>query len=252
MADLKLRIRLNEGRTGAPLEKMGDVTRQFERFLDSLAGDLGVESKRNAWLAVNFGNGSVRFDAAYQDEVPENVARKFNDCLAFVTDYDPDYEGTNGLVSEATLLEYGKIGACLDPDEVVSLGLFSIDEPRKRPKWRRIEYRRISRVRAAMETPLSSFGSVQGSLHSLFKEVASPYFTLRELSTGQLIRCSYSAELYPSVIRALEERTAVVHASGYLQYDRTKRAVGEMQVERIDKIEPLTDGEFSALFGLVS
>ena len=58
--------------------------------------------------------------------------------------------------------------------------------------------------------------------------------------------------MYKKVIEALEERNAVIHASGYLQYDRAKRTVSEMNVDRIDKVEPLTDDEVSSLFGIAS
>ena len=52
MADLKLRIKLNEGHTGVPLGKLGDVTHQFVNFLKSIVTDLGVELKQNTWLAT--------------------------------------------------------------------------------------------------------------------------------------------------------------------------------------------------------
>jgi hypothetical protein len=110
MAQIKLRLELNKGRTGAPLEKLGGVARQMESFLRALALDLKLEVKKGEWLAVNFRNSSVSWDVAYQVEVTEAQFRHFNQCVEFITDYDPDTEGTNALVSDATLLEYGKIG----------------------------------------------------------------------------------------------------------------------------------------------
>jgi hypothetical protein len=249
MAQIKLRIELNKGRTGAPLEKLGDVARQMERFLRALGADLNLESKRGEWLAVNFKNGSVAWDATYQNDVTDAQFRRFNQCVEFITDYDPETEGTNALVSDLTLLEYGRIGEHIDPDEVIGVGIYP--EGWKKLRWRRIEYRSTSRVRRAVETPIHSHGSVQGIMHSLVKGVVRPYFQIREFGSDQLIRCFYESYLYRDVHRALEHANAVVHATGYMQLDRARRTIDEMRVERLDRVEPLSDEEFRSLFGSV-
>jgi hypothetical protein len=247
MAQIKLRIEINKGRTGAPLEKLGDIARQMERFLRALATDLDLEIRAGEWLALKFTNGSVAWDAAYQSEVTDAQLRRFNECVEFVTDYDPDSEGTNRLISDLTLLEYGRIGECIDPDEIVRLGIYRPE--RKRLLWRSVEYRSASRIRRAVETPIYSYGSIQGIVHALIKEVGRPYFQIREFGNDQLVRCHYPNDLYSEVIRALEHRTAVVHATGQMRLDRARRAIEEMQVERLDRVEPLTDDEFLSLFG---
>lgn len=249
MAQIKLRIELNKGRTGAPLDKLGDIARQMDRFLQSLATDLRLSIRTGEWLAVNFKNGSVSWDAAYQTEVSDAELRHFNECIEFVTDYDPETEGTNGLISDATLLEFGRIGERIDPDEIIGVGIYPTDAQRKRLRWRRIEYRGASRIRRAIETPIQSYGSIQGEMHSLVKGAADPYFQIREFASTQLIRCYYKTDLYADIYRALEHRNAVVHATGYMHLDRSRRAVQEMRVERLDKVEPLTEDEFLSLFG---
>ena len=247
MAQIKLRIEINKGRAGAPLEKLGDITRQLDRFLRALASDLKMDVKRGEWLALNFRNGSISYDAAYQVDVPESKLRHFNQCIEFVADYDPDAEGLNGLVSDATLLEFGRIGERIDPDEAIGLGLYSPD--RKRLRWRRVEYRRASRIRQAMELPVQSYGSVQGVFHAWLKEATQPFFQLREFSTENLIRCFYKDDLYPRIIEGLQHRNAVVHASGQMKLDRAKRSVEEMRVERIDQVQALSDDEFRQFIG---
>jgi hypothetical protein len=248
MAQIKLRIELNKGRTGAPLDKLGDIARQMERFLRSLAADLKLEIRPSEWLAVNFKNGSVSWDSALQEEVAESDVRRFNNCIEFITDYDPETEGTNGLISDLTLLEYGRIGERIDPDEIIGVGIYPSNGQR-RLRWRRIEYRKAGRIRRAIEAPIYSYGSVQGEMHSLIKGVARPYFQLREFASNQLVRCFYESDLYADVHRALEHRNAVVHATGQMRLDRARRAVEDMQVERLDRVEPLTDEEFLSLFG---
>jgi hypothetical protein len=247
VAQIKLRIEINKGRAGAPLEKLGEITRQLDKFLRSLAMDLKLEVKRGEWLALNFRNGSISYDAAYQVDVPDSKVRHFNQCVEFVADYDPDAEGVNGLVSDATLLEFGRIGERIDPDEAIGLGLYSPE--RNRLRWRRVEYRKASRIRQAMEAPVESYGSIQGVFHAWLKEATQPFFQLRESSTESLVRCFYKDDLYPKIVEGLQRRTAIVHASGQMKLDRAKRTVEEMRVERIDQVEPLSEDEFRRFIG---
>ena len=248
LAQLRLRIELNKGRTGAPLEKLGELARQLERFLRSLAGDIEIDVKRGEWLAMNFKNGSVSYDAAFQNEVSESQFREFNRLIEFVADFDPETESTNGLVTDATLLEYGRLGEHIDPDEIVSVGLYP-GAGKRVTKWRQINYRKTNRVRRAIEAPVLSYGSIQGLLYSLTILGTPPVFRIREQATDNLVRCIYKPDLYPKIVAALRERNAIVHATGHMSLDRARRTVSEMNVERIDRIDPLTDDEFMSLFG---
>lgn len=249
MAQIKIRIELNKGRTGAPMDKLGDVSRQLERFLRAVADDLEIESKKGEWLAVNFANGSVNWDAALQTEVSESAFRRFNDSIEFLADYDPDTEGSNGLVSDVTLLEFGKIGTHLDPDEVILLGVYSSSKSKKPKKWRQISYRTTHRAKQAVETPIASHGSVQGIMHSLVKEGTAPHFTIRELATDLLVRCYYSPSMYEVVVDCLRDRTATVFVSGAIKYDRIKRQPDEVRVEHLERCKSLSREELHSFFG---
>src|SRR4051812_21862706 len=97
MAQLKLRIAMNKGRRGVPLEKLGDVARQFDRFLRTLASDLSIDVKKGEILADKFQNGSVMWDPAYQGDVSDATLRAFNRSIEFIADFDPESDGTNGI-----------------------------------------------------------------------------------------------------------------------------------------------------------
>jgi len=249
MAQIRLRVELNRGRTGAPMDKLADVSRQLERFLRALAADLSIEVKKGEWLATNFENGSVKWDAALQAEVKDTVFHRFNESVEFVADYDPETEGSNGLVSDATLLEYGRIGMHMDPDEIVCLGIYSTPTSKKPKKWRPISYRSTTKVRQAIESPIESYGSIQGIMHSWTKEGYSPNFQIRELSSDVLVKCTYRSELYPDVHASFKERTAVVFVTGAMKYDRVKRQVEELHAERLDRFASLSSEELKAFFG---
>ena len=107
------------------MSKLGKIAEQAEKFLKALASELSIEQRAGDWLAVNFKNGSVSYDAELQEEVTDGPqAQLFNKHLEFVTDYDPDREGANGMVAESTLVEYARIGMIIDPDEVVGIGIY--------------------------------------------------------------------------------------------------------------------------------
>jgi hypothetical protein len=247
MARIKVRFELNKGRIGAPLSKLGDISRQAEKFLRLLATDVKIAGKADEWLAVNFRNGSVSYDAEFQGEITPAEVDAFNRNLEFLADYDPDSEGTNGVVSQTTALEFARLGTLIDPDEVIGLGIYGRD--RVQLKWRRISYAQTAEMRAQLEAPVPAYGSVQGIIHSLQKEVRRPFFRVRELATDALVSCYYPTRLYGDVVDALRERTAVLHVAGDTVFDRVTRAMAELRVDRIDKARMLSSEEFEQFFG---
>ena len=66
MATIRVRFQLNKGRMGAPLSKLGKIAGQAERFLRALATDANIDQSSGEWLALNFDNGSVSYDAEFQ------------------------------------------------------------------------------------------------------------------------------------------------------------------------------------------
>ena len=247
MTRIRVRFELNRGRTGAPLSKLGDISKQAERFLKALANDLAIDAKAGEWLAVNFKNGSVSYDAEFQGEISGAEADAFNRGLEFLAEFDPGSEGTNGSVTQATVLEFARLGSIIDPDEVIGLGIYG--RGRTKPKMRLISYARTAEMRSEIETPILAYGSVQGIIHSLTKEVARPYFRIRELATGALVNCYYPGRLYDAVARALQQRTNVLHVDGQMKFDRTNRSITELVVERIETAKMLSPGEFEEFFG---
>ena len=63
MAHVKIRLVVNKGRHGAPLQKLGKISEQLEKFLRTLAADCNIETRPGEWVAANFTNSSVEYDA---------------------------------------------------------------------------------------------------------------------------------------------------------------------------------------------
>lgn len=247
MARLKVRFVFNRGRHGAPMAKLGKISEQAERFLRSLAADTQIETKPSEWLAANFANGSVEYDAEFHGDVNSGAAQAFVRAMEFMADYDPEAEGLNGIVSPTTALEYARIGTLIDPDEEIGLGIYPARGGS--PKWRAITYNRSISIRREMESPLPTHGAAQGILHAWFKEAKEPYFQLRELSTDALIKVIYPVRLYSSVAQAVQERATMLVVSGNMLFDRVTKTATELRADRIDPIRMLSTSEFEAFFG---
>lgn len=247
MAKFKIRFVINQGRHGAPLGKLGRISEQAEKFLRAISLDCGVQTKAGEWLASEFNNGSVEYDAEFQGSVSPADAEIFEKALAFLADYDPDREGLNGVVKESTALEYAKIGSLIDPDEVVRLGIY----PHRGGKliWRDITYSKAERIKAVVEMPLATYGSLQGIIHSWYKEAANPYFNMRELSSDALVRVEYAPRMYSRVADAVREKNTVVLAAGNCVFDRVSRSIERMKLDKLSETRILSPIEFDNLFG---
>lgn len=249
MARIKVRFVVNKGRHGAPTGKFGKISEQVERFLKSLAADCAIETHPGEWLAVNFGNGSVEFDAEFQGDVNLGAAQIFTRNLEFLADFDPESEGLNLAIRPATALEYARIGSLIDPDEEVGLGIYSLDAPLRPPRLRSITYRAAAALKREIEAPVVSYGSLQGILHAWFKEAREPYFQMRELSTDALVRVCYHPALYSDVAKAVQERTTMLMVSGNMLFDRVTRLAVELRADRIELMKMLSTAEFEEFFG---
>jgi hypothetical protein len=249
MARVKVRFVVNQGRHGAPMAKLGRISEQAEKFLKLLAADCDIETHPGEWLAVNFGNGSVEFDAEFQGDVNPGAAHIFARNLQLLADFDPDSESLNAAIKPATALEYARIGSLIDPDEQIGLGIYTPDAPSARPKWRSITYRAAAALKREIETPVPSYGSVQGILYAWFKEAKEPNFQLRELATNATVRVYYPSSLYADVAKAVQERTTMLMVSGNMLFDRATRTAVELRAERIELMKMLSTAEFEEFFG---
>lgn len=247
MARLRVRFRFNPGRTGAPMDKLGDFASQTERFLRSLARDLGVPAKKGGWLALEFTNDSVAFDGQLSEAVPAAVVARGNEALELITGDDPIAACDKGLIDYTTAAEFSKVGLVLDADERFLIGVYENGES---PQWREVTYAHAAELRRLLSAPIVAYGSAQGVMHAWHSGATPPFFQLRELATGDLVRCEYPPQLHAKVLRAHEQlEKTVVHVYGRIRWDRTKNHILEIVADDIELTQPLTDIEFHRLFG---
>lgn len=229
------------------MAKLAKIAEQTERFLRVFAGDLGLDVKPGDWLAADFQNSSVEFQAEFPKEVPASVAQFFSTGLEVLADFDPENEGLNGRVSDTAALEYSRIGTVLDPDEIIRMGIVRPDG--KTPKWRDITYSSLSSIRRELEQPVTAQGSVQGIVHAWFKEAKEPHFQLRELATDDLLRVFYDDKLYAQVAKAVQERNTTLIVDGRITYDKVTKKALDLRAERISAMAMMSHQEFEEVFG---
>jgi hypothetical protein len=88
MATLRIKLVLNEGRIGIPLEKLAGIATDTKEFLAMLATDLDLPGEE--WIAVNFENGSVIFDCERIALDVESCARGRRGLRAILAWPDPE------------------------------------------------------------------------------------------------------------------------------------------------------------------
>jgi hypothetical protein len=252
MALLRARFKFNPGRHGAPLDRLGEFTAQAEKFLRSMAADVGVSPKKGDWLALNFKNSSVEFTAEYAKSLSDELAMKGQMAIDAVASESPMEAYNSGLVSVGTLAEFSKLSKSMQQDEYFQIGVLRSDEETEPSKWEDVSYTKLTNIRRLLELPLTTHGSVQGVIEVWhFSSSDGPFFVLRELGTGARVHCNYKAEIRRKIHVATQRENAVIHAYGRMDWERATNAIIKMDVDDVEEATPLTSGEFDSLFGSV-
>lgn len=247
MATLRVRIELNKGRIGIPMDKLAKLTEETQKFLDMVGEDVEIEPEKGRWLATDFEEGSLCFTAKYVGEPDRIKVDKYNDALEFALTLDPDQIERDGPLRIVTLLQYSKIANPIDPDEVVGFGLYRNEKDA--PDWHYLNKDVSQKISARIETSVEYHGSVQGIIHSFYKEAKPPYFHIRELSTNELIKCFFSIEKYSAIIAALEKKEAIILVSGQFKASRVDREIEHLRVKRLETAPELSEEDFERFFG---
>jgi hypothetical protein len=231
---LKVRIVLNKGRHGVPLDKLPKILAEIREFLHDLSTDLGIEDD-SGWQGVDFRNGSLDFAAVKNSLVDDAKYLTFQQSARNVILNQPD-----DRISRRTRSQYAKIATPIDADEVVDIGLpqeqAGVVQPGEEEQfqWYELTKQAAEQIQALAQAKVKALASIQGIIHSVFIENADPHFQLRELSSQSLIKCTYAENKYNELAEALKQRMAVVHVYGLSTTDMLARKIEQMDVYRID------------------
>lgn len=229
MKELRLRVELNKGRVGMPLGKLAAVMEQTVKFLERFSADMQVGETSGKWLAERFENNSVDFDCRLAVPLAAPVQERSRSGLRMVLSGQYAAAETALMISTETRWEFARIAAELDPDEEAHLGLYA-PERDEVEEWFTLDARAIRELEDAAAGRGRIFGEVQGIVHSFVKEGRRPYLSLRELSTGNLVKCHFKPEQYQAAVEVLADPEAVVFVEGETAQDAVSGEVVAVEV----------------------
>lgn len=217
MAELRIRVELNKGRVGMPLNKLVAVSSEILKFLSMIVQDLRLATSESVWLAERFENNSVDFDCRFAAALDEQAVQRGNEGLKFAMG-DPTVDPMLAFqIRSATCAQFTRITLPLDADEVVRLGTYN-DEGSEPKSW--YEFRHVT------DTPVSPdildrkvYSEIQGVVNAFFKENKHPHIRVRDLCTGRLVKCFFDPEMYEQVVGLLSDRSGVIFVEGYVRED---------------------------------
>lgn len=247
MATLRIRFKLNPGREGIALGKLSKQAENMELFLRSLASDLGAEDLPNFWVASKFANGSMFSTAEYQAVVDVDTAVRFNESVIALSKYAPIKKPIPTFVSPATIEKFSNLRQGLDADELIGLGVFDIQTGKIR--WNYINRLHLEEVVKSIETETVYIGAIMGRTHEWNKGADRPYLIIRELTSGDLVKCSYDDRDYDKVAKLFSKKTAVVIIQGVVTLNRITMKSELTKAEQFDFAPEFSNQDFDRFFG---
>src|ERR1035438_5934428 len=125
MARLRIRMELNRGRAGVPLQELARVVGEAQKFFSMLADDVHIDRAAGEWQASNFDNEFLNFTAEFTGPVEVHQIEQFRAAFDGVT-----------LLRRATIAQFARIASALGEDETIAFGLYLNDEDVEPGEWR--------------------------------------------------------------------------------------------------------------------
>ena len=144
MSRLRIRIELNRGGVGVPLNKLASVVQQSQSFFRMLGDDVHIDQSQGDWLGFDFDHESLNFTAEFVGAVtPEQVA-----------EFHAAFDGTTPL-RRATIAQFARIADAIEEDEVIGFGLYlnDGDDP---GEWRCLSRRDALRIAEEIQVLLGA------------------------------------------------------------------------------------------------
>lgn len=243
MKKVKLKVRINKGTRGVPLKKMASITDEIGKFLDLFCKDLSINIPADGWLATDFKDGSCLYTVESLKEIEVEKERDFNRIFTDLA----KHRKLNGRVSKPTYYQYSRIVESITPDESVEFGL--LDGEREPGDWFELTKEQSEEIESIVQNIIEEKGAIQGLFHAWFLKSDTPHFTIRELSTENLINCYYDSKDYDLIHSLTEKPDGVVHVSGLITWDTLTKKITKLKAEKFEVALEFTDQDFEDFFG---
>jgi hypothetical protein len=206
MARLRIRVELNRGGVGIPLDKLSSVVQEAGKFFQMLAEDVRIEKGQSEWLAFDFDHESLNFTAEYVGPASPDQVQAFAAAFA----------GTTSL-RRATIGQFTRITEAIGEDELIGFGLYHSDHETEPSEWRCLSRRDALRIAEEIQVLLGASGETDQATH--LPAVIDPSLGAR-LFKERHDRGAIAAEhsKLPSLVREVEanlsKRIARLESSG--------------------------------------
>ena len=147
MSRLRIRIELNRGGVGVPLEKLASVVHETSRFLRMVGEDVGLPDAKGNWLGLDFDHESLNFTAEYVGAVSAEQVRAFH----------ASFDGSTQL-RRSTIAQFAAIAGAIEQDELIGFGLYQSESDADPSEWRCLSKRDALRMSEEMQALMEATG----------------------------------------------------------------------------------------------
>ena len=144
MSRLRVRIELNRGGVGVPLQKLASVVQQAQSFFRMLGDDVHIDQSQGDWLGFDFDHESLNFTAEFVGAVTQEQVAAFHSA----------FDGTTPL-RRATIAQFARIADAIEEDEVIGFGLY-LNEGDDPGEWRCLSRRDALRIAEEIQVLLGA------------------------------------------------------------------------------------------------
>lgn len=242
MSRLKIKLELNKGRIGVPLERLVKVADEARKFLEMLTKD--IELGDGQWIAERFTNNSLAFDNTYVGDATSRNLAIAQRALRHITDPKRTPDDLRFGIRRETLFQYGKMASPLPADDVLLVGLYKdADEP---DEIRSLSKERFLEIERQVVERTTHYGGLQGLITALFK--AQNTIWVHDISTGARVVCQFASAEYDKIWELLKARDAIVNVEGWIR--RKPGEVDHLKIETISPSAEYQEGDLEKFFGL--
>ena len=225
MSRLRVRIELNRGGVGVPLDKLASVVQQAQAFFRMLGDDVHIDQRQGEWLGFDFDHESLNFTAEFVGPVTADQVAEFHSA----------FDGTTPLRRD-TIVQFARIADAIEEDEVIGFGLYlnQGDDP---AEWRCLSRRDALRITDEVRTLMSAGETGQESHLPTVADVntgARYLFGRRDRSQEAAKLAGAVREVEANLSRRISRLEGeVADHSGHIQDLRSKSVEAEQSMGRL-------------------
>jgi hypothetical protein len=213
-----------------------------------VAEDVGLNPNEGTWVAEDFYNQGLGFDAEYRHaEIDLDDATAYFQAVDGIAKVEESTNWAVRGVSARTIVQSARLAKLADEGETVRIGLL---DDQNRVDWRPLRKDKAVAIIEHFEQEWVEYrGMLQGVIHTIYKEATPPYFQLRDYASRDLVRCEFKSNDWERLHKALERKDAVVLISGWIRARRFDRHIAVVHVERVEGTKPLDRERIHRFFG---